>query len=292
MRRIPLVLSLLLASSAVFAQKEGVIVLKSDQPYVSPFDKSPSGGGPAATLFPNHTETPVAHPQGEAVGIKIFEPDEASKPVPAKPVVRKKEEPRVVKKEEPRVKKEEPRATKTEEHKSRKEPVQPKTELKAPQVEASVIPPKEGQNEKAALAPPPGLVLNEGGLTSFGKPIPEVSTPVASTLAPLTPEVKTPDVKAKVPALEAAVTAASVTAIVQGIEKPVDVTATSITKDDEVSSKATSGGENTLPGWVLKAFLFFVIGGLMMLGGWYWIKRQALYGDPAFQDPWFRPVKR
>lgn len=303
MRSTPLLLSLLLVCSTSFAQKDGVIVLKSDQPYVSPFDKSPGSGGPAATLFPNagtgtpapaSTPAPTSHVPGELVGIKIFEPE-----TPAKPAVRKKdeprakkdeprakrEEPRVVKKEEPRVvKKEEPKASKKEEDaKSGKESGSAKAELKVPNAEASVIPPKEAQNEKTELTPPPALVLNEAGLTSFGKQTPAVSTPPASTVAPIASKVK-------IPALDAAVQAASVTAIVQSIEKPVETAGQSVPKDE--STPTVAANDNTLPGWVLKAFLFFVIGGLMMLGGWYWIKRQALYGDPAFQDPWFRPVKR
>ena len=283
MRRIPLLLPLLLASSAVLAQNEGVMIFKSEQPYVSPFDKAPSGRpAPAATLFPPAAE-PEAAPHGEAVNVEVREMEKQEtqkraqafvsktqpKPAPVRKAdARKAEEPRAV------VKREEPKAAPVVKREEPKQAPVAKTELKAapvktePKVEASIIPPKEAQNPKAELAPPPALAVKENGLTSFGKETPAASAPV--TVEPAKPSVSS---ASSIPA--AATTASEPTTPALTLNENTDV----------------AQNEGVFPGWLLKAIMFFIIGGLLMLGGWYWIKRQALYGDPAFQDPWFRPVK-
>lgn len=264
MRRTPLVLSLLLASSAVFAQTDGVMIFKSEQPYVSPFDKTPSGRPtPAASLFSSTPPVEAeATPHGEAVNVEVREVEkqetqkraqafiakpQAKQAVPVRKAesARKAEEPRVA------VKKEAPKAVVV---------ATPAESKPAPaKVEASVIPPKDAQNPKAELAPPPAaLAVKENGLTSFGN---EKAAPVASSVA-------------------AAATTAVITPEQVVVEAPVVLDETNTTQND-----------GFFPGWLLKAVLFFILGGLAMAGGWYWVKRQALYGDPAFHDPWFRPVK-
>ena len=90
MRRAPLFLGLLLASSAVLAQDDGVLIFKSEQPYVSPFDKTPSGrpAAPAAALFPPHE---AEAPRGEKVEMPVQEMEKAApvvKPVQRAPVRR------------------------------------------------------------------------------------------------------------------------------------------------------------------------------------------------------------
>ena len=279
MRRIPLLLSLLLASSAAVAQNEGVMIFKSEQPYVSPFDKAPAGQpAPAATLFPS-TEAPIL-PQGEIVDVEVRELDRRetekraqefiAKPA-QKPVVRKAEAERKKDDSRPVLRKETPKAV-----------MAAKTEIKGPavkaesKVEASVIPPKNAQNTKVELAPPPAaLAVKEDGLTSFGK-----DTPAVSTLPEISPPV-TPTVAASIVTTPSTQTAPLV-------NPEVAIASTSPVTE---SSNDTSNSGSFLPGWLLKAIMFFILGGLLMLGGWYWIKRQALYGDPAFHDPWFRPVK-
>lgn len=275
MRRIPLLLSLLLASSTVLAQSEGVMVFKSEQPYVSPFDKTPTGRpAPAATLFPPAAEAETT-PQGEAVSVEVreMEKQETQKRAQAfvakpqqKPVQPRKAEP-VRKAEEPRAvaRKEEPKAAPVAKTELKPAPV--KTEAK---VEASIIPPKEAQNPKAELAPPPAaLAVKENGLTSFSKEPPAAVAAPSVSVAP-----KVVEAAAAVPAAAATTVSESTAPALVLNEHPVE-----------------TQEEGVFPAWLLKSIMFFIIGGLLMLGGWYWIKRQALYGDPAFQDPWFRPVK-
>lgn len=260
MRRAPLFLGLLLASSPVLAQDDGVLIFKSEQPYVSPFDKAPSGrpAAPAAALFPSHE---AEAPRGEKVEMPVQEMEKAVpvvKPVqraPARKVepVRKKEEAK------PAVAKAEPVKTPVLKEAPTEAKVTPiKSESK---VEASVIPPQAAQNPKAELAPPPTVAVKENGLTSFGK---------AAAVA------VTPAVSAPVQAAPTAVVSVDTPPKIEIMEEP---------------KEALASDSTGIPTWLLKAVLFFMLGGLLMLGAWYWIKRQALYGDPAFQDPWFHPVK-
>ena len=294
MRRIPLLLSLLLASSAVLAQNQGVMILKSEQPYVSPFDKAPPGGRapPVIAVLPAvQVETAL---QGEPINIEVREIERqetekraqafvASKPPQRAPIrkvepARKKEDTRVVvKKDEPKaavkpvlaVKDElkmeaKPVLAVKEELKTEAKPVLAvKEELKTKaKVEASVIPPKNAQNAKAELTlPPPALVVKENKLTSFSKESPLVAV-----------------------ALTAPVVAST---IVRSEE--VSTAKAAISVPDATNDMRET--DNFFPLWLLKAVMFFMIGGFLMSGGWYWLKRQALYGDPAFQDPWFRPVR-
>ena len=308
MRRIPLLLSLLLASSAVLAQNQGVMILKSEQPYVSPFDKAPPGGRapPVIAVLPAvQVETAL---QGEPINIEVREIERqetekraqafvASKPPQRAPIrkvepARKKEDTRVVaKKDEPKaaakpalavkeelkteakpilaVKEElkmeaKPVLAVKEELKTEAKPVLAvKEELKTKaKVEASVIPPKNAQNAKAELTlPPPALVVKENKLTSFSKESPLVAV---ALIAPV-----------------------GASTIARSEEVPTAKAAISV-PDATNDMRET---DNFFPLWLLKAVMFFMIGGFLMSGGWYWLKRQALYGDPAFQDPWFRPVR-
>ena len=294
MRRIPLLLSLLLASSAVLAQNQGVMILKSEQPYVSPFDKAPPGGRapPVIAVLPAvQVETAL---QGEPINIEVREIERqetekraqafvASKPPQRAPIrkvepARKKEDTRVVvKKDEPKaavkpvlaVKDElkmeaKPVLAVKEELKTEAKPVLAvKEELKTKaKVEASVIPPKNAQNAKAELTlPPPALVVKENKLTSFSKESPLVAV---ALIAPV-----------------------GASTIARSEEVPTAKAAISV-PDATNDMRET---DNFFPLWLLKAVMFFMIGGFLMSGGWYWLKRQALYGDPAFQDPWFRPVR-
>lgn len=255
MRHISYILPLLLASSAVLAQSDGVMILKSDQPYVSPFDKTPTGRPAPAAMAPPAAELEV-FPRGEGVNVEVREIEKKKTQTRAQAFVDKTQsKPVVVRKGEVRrseparavVKKEEPKPV-----------VSAKVELKpAPiKAEASIIPPKDAQNPKAELAPPPALAVKETGLTSFSKGTPVVALP-------------------------------SVTAPAAVIDAPAMVTQT----EASVPTMDTSSNESMFPTWILKAIMFFAIGGLLMLGTWYWIKHQALYGDPAFHDPWFRPIK-
>lgn len=258
MRRVPLLLGLLLASGIVFAQDDGVLIFKSEQPYVSPFDKAPSGrpAAPAAALFPPH-EADVSHVEKVEVPVQEVEKAPVAKPVQRAPA--RKAEP-VRKKEEvkPAVAKAEPaKAPAVKEAPSEAKVTPIKSESK---LEASVIPPQAAQNPKAELAPPPTVAVKENGLTSFGK------TPALAA----TPSVSAP-------------AQAAATAVVSAEVPKIEV----MEETKEISTADSTG----IPTWLLKAVLFFIIGGLFMLGAWYWIKRQALYGDPAFQDPWFHPVK-
>ena len=259
MRRAPLFLGLLLASSAVLAQDDGVLIFKSEQPYVSPFDKAPSGrpAAPAAALFPPHE---AEAPRGEKVEMPVQEMEKTApvvKPVQRAPV-RRAEPPRKKENTKPFVAKAEPAKAvvlKDAPADAKVAPVKSDSNIAA-----SVIPPQTAQNPKPELAPPPTSAVKENGLTSFGKVAPAASTPAMSIPTQIGPT---------------AVVSAEVTQL-EKIEEPVNAVATESTG---------------IPTWVLKAFLFFIIGGLLMAGAWYWIKRQALYGDPAFQDPWFHPIK-
>ena len=259
MRRAPFFLGLLLASSAVLAQEDGVLIFKSEQPYVSPFDKAPSGrpAAPAAALFPPHE---AEAPRGEKVEMPVQEMEKTApvvKPVQRAPV-RRAEPPRKKENTKPFVAKAEPAKAvvlKDAPADAKVAPVKSDSNIAA-----SVIPPQTAQNPKPELAPPPTSAVKENGLTRFGKVAPAASTPAMSIPTQIGPT---------------AVVSAEVTQL-EKIEEPVNAVATESTG---------------IPTWVLKAFLFFIIGGLLMAGAWYWIKRQALYGDPAFQDPWFHPIK-
>ena len=311
MRHTPLLLGLLLASSAVIAQNQGVMVLKSEQPYVSPFDKAPPGGRTpsAITALPAvQTETIL---QGDPVNIEVREIDKKETETRAQAFVASKSPQRApIRKVEPARKKEDTRAVarkyeakatakpvlaikeelKTEPQKDEaktsaklllavkkefkteakkdattavtKPVLAVKDELKTePQKEASVIPPKNAQNTKAELMlPPPALGVKNNTLTRFNKEVPLI--PVALAV----PLVASTIVRSEVPTAKAALSVRDMTNNMQA--------------DD-----------NFFPLWLLKAVMFFMIGGVLMLGGWYWVKRYALYGDPVFQDPWFHPVK-
>lgn len=279
MRRIPLLLSLLLTSSTVLAQNQGVMVLKSEQPYVSPFDKAPpSGRAPAIAVLPAlQVDTAL---EGEPINIEVREIERqetekraqafvASKPPQRAPIrkvepARKKEDTRVVaKKDEPKTAAKPVLAVKEEFKPEAKPVLAVREELKTKaKVEASVIPPKNAQNAESELTlPPPALVVKENKLTSFSKESPLVAVALTAPLAAST--------------------------IVRSEETPTARAAISV--PDATNDMQET--DNFFPLWLLKAVMFFMIGGFLMSGGWYWLKRQALYGDPAFKDPWFQPVR-
>lgn len=264
--RSPLFLSLLLASSAVLAQNQGVMVLKSEQPYVSPFDKAPTNSrAPQAAALPAvQVETAL---QGEAIDMEVREVEKRETEKRAQAfVVNKVPQRPLVRKSEPKKKKDETRAiVKRDEPKAASKLVlATKDELK---MDVSVIPSTSAQNTKAELTlPPPALSVKDNTLTSFNKELPKATIasniPVASR------------------------------AVVRSEETPTTIkTVNSVPEITNTIASETKSEDQFFAVWLLKALSFFVVGGVLMSSGWYWIKRQALYGDPAFQDPWFNPVK-
>ena len=265
MRFISFFVPLLLVSGVAVGQNNGVLILKSDQPYVSPFDKTPPGRtAPAATLFPPTAGVETA-PPGEAVNIEVREVEKRETKKRAEAFVAKKQPKPSARKENATRKTVEPRAiVKRESKPTAAAPALPiAVAAEMDKNEASVIPPKESQNAKSVLTlPPPALTVKDNGLTNFGK----------STTSELTPTISVPTTSAPAVAITPEKTLSAPVAVRQNIE-PVAVVATA------------------LPAWLLQAIIFFLGGGLLLLGTWYWVKRQALHGDPAFKDPWFRPVK-
>lgn len=303
MRHRTLLLSLFLASSTVLAQSDGMLIFNADKPYVSPFDK-PSAGEKTQQpplMFPptDRFEMPVQELPATSRGIILnppvqkdtLQPSPAIKVAPPRKKVERKVLP-VVKKEEvkniaPKIEAKTVSAPKDSPSQNIKEASkkyiskkdedkivfkkeESKIQLPTSETakEESIIPPKEAQNLKSVLAPPPALEIKENALTTFS----EVPVEKAITKPTQTDSIALDD-----------------TVISKALVAPTP-DATITTGQDRVEALDTREA-TSLPTWLLKALLFFIIGGLLMAGAWHWIKRQALYGDPAYQDPWFRPVK-
>lgn len=260
-------------------EKTDVMVFKANKPYVSPFDKPqgvtespslpPSVGSPAPMVdWSSPTPMPVQEvnspnqdklrhptiltpPTNTTVATKSPKP-ETTKPTPKKENTLKTES----RKTEPR--KVEPPRNETS---KRNESPSPKVLAK----EESLVPPIASEKPTSNLAPPPvsSPVLNvaEGGLTSFKSPSKENARPVEPVRVEPAPNADNKRIS-------------------------VPMASTIVEKVEPTLSSTTP----FIP-WYIKSIALFIIGALGLLATWKWLLHQAVYGDPAYRDPWFSPNK-
>ena len=267
-----------MAPSLHAEEKTDVMVFKANKPYVSPFDKPqgitespslpPSVGSPAPMVdWSSPTPMPVQEvnspgqdklrhptilpPPTNTAVATKSQKSETTKPTPKKENTLKTE----TRKTDPR-KVESPR----NETSKRNESPSPKILAK----EESLVPPIASEKPTSNLAPPPAVpVLNvaEGGLTSFKSPSKENARPVEPVRVESTQNID--DKRISVP---------MVSTIVEKMEP------------------APSSTTPFMP-WYIKSIALFIIGALGLLATWKWLLHQAVYGDPAYRDPWFSPNK-
>lgn len=246
------VLTMALLSGGVYAQDNLLRFEPQSGQYVSPFDN-----------VPVPERIPVVQDEPS-------KPEEKTPPKVIKREVVKKEVIREAPKKDVKVVVK-PEPKKVVEHKSA--PVMAKNEkvIEATKKEAVVVP---VQNKSVADLPVEIKSISINPLkTENVAPMPSVATSSVIAVTPVT--TVTPDMSTKEVTTNEVITKNVVTQIKQEDSKVVSVQQVPMSNLD----------------WLYKA-----AGVLVLLSGIgclsvYWVKRHAKQGDPAYKDPWFKPVK-
>lgn len=246
------VLTMALLSGGVYAQDNLLRFEPQSGQYVSPFDN-----------VPVPERIPVVQDEPS-------KPEEKTPPKVIKREVVKKEVVREAPKKDVKVVVK-PEPKKVVEHKSA--PVMAKNEkvIEATKKEAVVVP---VQNKSVADLPVEIKSIGINPLkTENVAPMPSVATSSVIAVTPV--KTVTPDMSTKEVTTNEVTTKNVVTQIKQEDSKVVSVQQVPMSSLD----------------WLYKAagvlVLLFGVGSLSV----YWVKRHAKQGDPAYKDPWFKPVK-
>lgn len=246
------VLTMALLSCGVHAQDNLLRFEPQSGQYVSPFDN-----------VPVPERIPVVQDEPS-------KPEEKTPPKVIKREVVKKEVVREAPKKDVKVVVK-PEPKKVVEHKSA--PVMAKNEkiIEATKKEAVVVP---VQNKSVADLPVEIKSIGINPLkTENVAPMPSVATSSVVAVTPV--KTVTPDMSTKEVTTNEVTTKNVVTQIKQEDSKVVSVQQVPMSSLD----------------WLYKAagvlVLLFGVGSLSV----YWVKRHAKQGDPAYKDPWFKPVK-
>ena len=266
MRHTTLLLSLFLASNAALAQSDGLMIFETNKPYVSPFDKA----SPGKEVSPKPSQNKSSQENGEQKTS-----DSATIIIQPPTVVQK---PKAV-----------PRATPAK-RVERVEPVIKASPTLTPERAISV-------ESKAAAKPTPAMaadVVPKQQALPVVPPLPQLSSPDERSKSPAAlfdSPTSQPEPMVRAPVVPEKIIPKIVAPDPFAENKVLEVPKPSQTIDKRETPSSVSSESSEGLGWLAKLVAAMLLLGTCSALGFRFLKRHPNYGDPAYKDPWFRPIK-